>query len=114
MSESRATEKSPEPADRNVRATLWRRLSSLRVQGTFLSPVPAQRHPRLIPPAAMPRRVWRNLRALGSVHSQNRIPSPMTSKTLSLFYGIAVAVLLGAGCAASSSDCDVCRESTQP
>jgi len=34
----RATGKSPEPADKNVRAT-WRRLSSLRVRGTFQFPV---------------------------------------------------------------------------
>jgi hypothetical protein len=33
-----ATGKSPEPADKNVCAT-WRRLSSLRVAGTFQSPL---------------------------------------------------------------------------
>ena len=44
--ESRATGKSPEPADRNVRATLWRRFSNVRVPGTFLSPVSRfQSHP---------------------------------------------------------------------
>jgi hypothetical protein len=34
----RAAGKSPEPADKNVCAT-WRRLSSLRVRGTFQFPV---------------------------------------------------------------------------
>ncbi|HWF20059.1 MAG TPA: hypothetical protein VG754_12370 [Verrucomicrobiae bacterium] len=36
--ESQATGKSPEPADKDVCAT-WRRLSSLRVAGTFQSPL---------------------------------------------------------------------------
>ena len=51
------TGKSPEPADRNVRATMWRRLSSLRVRATFLSPVP---HPVLITPGRRRRRVDSN------------------------------------------------------
>jgi hypothetical protein len=48
MGKGRAAGKSLVTADRHVRPTLWRGLSSLRVQGTFLSPVPVHRDSLLI------------------------------------------------------------------
>ena len=53
VGEGRATGKSPEPADKNVCATL-RRLSSLRVLGTFLSSVPRTQAAATLPCSSVP------------------------------------------------------------
>jgi len=47
VDEALATAKSSQPADRKAHATPSGRLSSLRVLGTFQSPVPVCRHPLL-------------------------------------------------------------------